>query len=981
MATETVLIEFQIDDSQLVSALERLEKSGSVDLKMATAFKTTNAEISKQSAEIKKAAASTAPLKKNLEDVNKATKKFTQDFVAGFQDGVQDALREAGVSAEEFQAALNNANSSVTKSSGGLRTQLKGIVQQMAEMKLRGEDNTEQYQKLAQKAGEMKDAIGDAASEVKNFGSDTKNIDGLISLTQGLAGGFALVQGAEGLFGEESEELQQTLLKVNSAMAVLQGLQQVGNVLQKESAAGTFLQTAAQKIYNVVVGESIGLMAAFRIALAATGVGLLIIGIIALVAALDKQDKQLKKVNNELDRNKNIIEADKAAIEDLTEKELARAAAVGAAEIELTSIRGRGLLQQRKSIEEANAKLAEQRDVLDSTSEGYLKLNQAIEDNNGLIKGIDNKLKIEQINFDKQRKAEALQAIADRLEAELQGTTKNSAKELQVSKELARAKAAVELNAAGDNLAKRLLIEKNLQKQIRDLNRTFAQEQQQDKIDAAERSLLSVQQKSKAINERTSQDEIDAQKRVIREKARLELLQEGLTQNQRNKIIEQALADQLQLQKDFNKQSAADVLADQIDRNNTELSQLNITNSDKLALQEENLIIQAQQEIDANAGLTDKIKAIRAKLNEDLRALRLSAVEKELEDELAATQVRTGALRRANEGIAANESKAIKARIAAVNQLAALDIAAINDRQDALDKELREKLISQEEYKAKYAKLVDDETKIVEDAEKKKTDLTKEQNRLREEVAFAALYAIATVISDINASQTEQNNQRIEGERKRVAELLEAGAITEEEAKKRNKRIDTEEKKLKREQAQREKNLALFNAVINTASAITKALASAPPPYNAILAGISAALGLAQIAIINNRPLPKFAKGKKDRYEGPGEIGEAGAELMEHNGQLYLAKKRTLVWLGKDDKVYNPTETKEMLMPTVDKQLMQWQAPVQKQPDAKEIAAELAKQIKKIPSTNVNIDEHGLKVWVQEGMSRQNYMDKRYSSK
>jgi hypothetical protein len=71
-----------------------------------------------------------------------------------------------------------------------------------------------------------------------------------------------------------------------------------------------------------------------------------------------------------------------------------------------------------------------------------------------------------------------------------------------------------------------------------------------------------------------------------------------------------------------------------------------------------------------------------------------------------------------------------------------------------------------------------------------------------------------------------------------------------------------------------------------------------------------------------------------------------------------------------------------MLMPVVDKQLMQWQAPpVQPQPTAREIASELAKQIKKMPSTNVNVDEHGLKVWVQEGLSRKNYMDKRYSSK
>lgn len=975
MATETVIIEFIAETGQLDSAIDQLEKTGVIDSKLAQEFKKNSAEINKQATEIKKAAAATAPLKKSLEDIAKTAKNTTNEFMAGFQEGVQDALKEAGVSAEEFQAALNNANNNVTKSTGGLRAQLKGIVQQMAEMKLRGEDNTEQYQKLAQKAGEMKDAIGDAANEVKNFGSDTKNIDGLISLTQGLAGGFALVQGAEGLFGAESEELQQTLLKVNSAMALLQGLQQVGNVLQKESAAGTFLQTAAQKIYNVVVGESIGLMAAFRIALAATGVGLLIIGIIALVAALDKEDKQLKKVNNELDRNKNIIEADKAAIEDLTEKELARAAAVGAAESELTVIRGHGLLQQRKSIEEANAQLAEQRDALDNTSEGYFKLNQAIEDNNALIKGIDSKLVIEQINLDKQRKAEALQAIADRLDAELQGTTKNSAKELAVAKELARAKAAVELNAAGDNLEKRLLIEKTLQKQIRDLNRAFAQVQQQDKVDAAERSLLSVQQKSKAINERTSQDEIDAQKRVIREKARLELLQEGLSQNQRSKIIEQALADQLQLQKDFNKQSIADALADQIDRNNAELSQLNITNSDKLHLQEENLIIQAQQEIDANKGLADKIKAIRAQLNIDLRELRLASLQKELNDELSLTASRTGARRRANERISADENKSLKKRIEAINQIAALDIAAINKKEDSLDEQLRKGLISQQDYNVQYAVLKDDELKIYEDTEVKKRQLSLDTAKANAALTFSTASQILDIISQFGQQQTEAEQNKIDGQRKEIDDLREAGAITEKEALARQKKLDIEESKLKRKQAERDKAIAIFQAIINTAAGIAKAIP------NIALMAIAAAVGAAQIALIASRPIPKFAKGKKDGYTGPGEIGEAGMELMQHDGQLYLAKKRTLVWLGKDDKVYNPTETKEMLMPVVDKQLMQWQAPVQKQHDMKQMAAELAKEIKKMPGMNLSVDEHGFKVWVQEGQSRKNYMDKRYSSK
>ncbi len=58
---------------------------------------------------------------------------------------------------------------------------------------------------------------------------------------------------------------------------------------------------------------------------------------------------------------------------------------------------------------------------------------------------------------------------------------------------------------------------------------------------------------------------------------------------------------------------------------------------------------------------------------------------------------------------------------------------------------------------------------------------------------------------------------------------------------------------------------------------------------------------------------PNSEKGKKDAYEGPGVVGEAGAELIEKDGQLYVAPKKTIVWLGAKDKVFNPQETIRMM--------------------------------------------------------------------
>ena len=59
---------------------------------------------------------------------------------------------------------------------------------------------------------------------------------------------------------------------------------------------------------------------------------------------------------------------------------------------------------------------------------------------------------------------------------------------------------------------------------------------------------------------------------------------------------------------------------------------------------------------------------------------------------------------------------------------------------------------------------------------------------------------------------------------------------------------DEETKKIQRKAARREKKMNIFNSIINTASAVVKALGSSPPPVNFVLAGIVGGLGIAQTA-------------------------------------------------------------------------------------------------------------------------------------
>lgn len=1001
--TETVFVEFVVDDTQMESAQDTLQRTGQIDKQAAAQFKATNAELARRQQTIdnlnKQLKSTQDQNAKTIADMETRLENFIKEFIEGFSEGIVDTLKEAGFEFDEFGKIINKNNDSTKKSSTSLRSELKAMTLQLAEMKRRGEDNTEEYFALARAAGELKDTIGDAAQQVNNFASDTSKLDGAIQAVQGLAGAFAVAQGAIGVFTDDNEQLQQVMLKVNSALAILQGLQTVGNALQKESAAATFLQTVAQKAYNVVVGESVGLMAALRVAFAATGIGAVVLSLTALVFWLKSTStatKQLVKditaFNDTLEAQTNDLNKSLQNNARIQEEIAAEAKARGAKQSELNKAEIADLLSTRDAIratEEENRsrydtavatinaiRTGEQEfneDLLEQSEKfvsDYQKLQQQRLD-------IASQVRIKSIENERQIQLEALQAVADNVAGRLALARKNSAEELQLAKESARANAAIELQEAGDNIEKRLLIERQLQAKIRDLNREFAIVRQQDAVTQAELAFEKVQQASKDISERGSQEEIDAQKKVIQERARLDLLAVGLTETQKTAIRTRALEQQLQLQKDFNKQSAEDAINDQIALNSAILSNIHTSNQERLHLNEENIILTAQLEIDAAKGQADKIAAIRAKMNDDIRAARLADLQKTLDYELALQEAQTGALRRASERIAQDQRKSLSQRIAAINQVASLDIQRINEQEDALEDSLKRGLISQEEYNLKLAQLKDKELEVVENAELKKRELQKQTFQQQFQFAVDTASQVLQLISDFGQQQTDAEQARIEEQRAAVDALRESGAITEKEAEARQKRLDAQENALKRKQAQRDKAIALFQAIINAAAATVKALLEGGPIYAAIVA----ALGAAQVALIASKPIPKFGKGKRPgEYEGPAEIGETGPELWQHNGQTYLAKKSSVVWVGKNDRVYTPKETSAIMQ--------NMQPYIVKDADTKQyhtvnngMAIDYDKLgttiAKNIPQVGLNIDEKGMYLWVEKGNSFTKYLDSR----
>ena len=131
----------------------------------------------------------------------------------------------------------------------------------------------------AKKAASLKDAIGDAKALTDAYNPDAKFTVFAQSI-QGVVGGFSALQGAQALFGSESEDLEKILVKVQGAMALSQGLNSVLEAKDSFKNLGTLIKGNVSKAFGTLKG-----------AIASTGIGLLVVGLGLLIANFDKVKK------------------------------------------------------------------------------------------------------------------------------------------------------------------------------------------------------------------------------------------------------------------------------------------------------------------------------------------------------------------------------------------------------------------------------------------------------------------------------------------------------------------------------------------------------------------------------------------------------------------------------------------------------------------------------------------------------------------
>lgn len=186
----------------------------------------------------------------------------------------------------ETKSVLNVNVEPAKQSLKSLRDEIKAAKEEM----LNAEEGSKKYsdalQYAADKAFELREMQVKIRGTANDLGEMLANGTKVIG---GLASGFTAAQGALGLFGIKSEDLEKTLVKVQSAIALMNGIQGLEGLGKNFSN----LMTQLGK-YQVVQKAVTAAQWLWNAAMSANPIGLLIAGVAALGTAIYGLTKYLE---------------------------------------------------------------------------------------------------------------------------------------------------------------------------------------------------------------------------------------------------------------------------------------------------------------------------------------------------------------------------------------------------------------------------------------------------------------------------------------------------------------------------------------------------------------------------------------------------------------------------------------------------------------------------------------------------------------
>lgn len=173
---------------------------------------------------------------------------------------------------QEIALKITTDASQTEKSVKSIKTELREAQQDAINLSRKFGDTSTEALQAAQRVANLRDEVADFKQRVDALNPDAK-FRAFSQSLQGVAGGFAGLQGAIGLFGTESKDLEKQLLKVQSALALSEGL----NAIFESKEAFKNLKIVALDAFKSI-----------KAAIGSTGIGLFVVALGTIVAYWDE---------------------------------------------------------------------------------------------------------------------------------------------------------------------------------------------------------------------------------------------------------------------------------------------------------------------------------------------------------------------------------------------------------------------------------------------------------------------------------------------------------------------------------------------------------------------------------------------------------------------------------------------------------------------------------------------------------------------
>jgi len=167
----------------------------------------------------------------------------------------------------------------------------KSMKSEIKELTIAAQQAVMQFGEFSPEARKAESALAGARDRMEDFSDRVKAVNPdkfaqLNTVVSGVASGFAAAQGAMALFGNDSKDFEKTMIKLQGAMALAQGLEGLGKVQQQFTAIAKNIGGAFTTMGQTIsAGFKAGATSAqvFKSVLSTLGIGAIIIAVGYLV--------------------------------------------------------------------------------------------------------------------------------------------------------------------------------------------------------------------------------------------------------------------------------------------------------------------------------------------------------------------------------------------------------------------------------------------------------------------------------------------------------------------------------------------------------------------------------------------------------------------------------------------------------------------------------------------------------------------------